>query len=409
MAQIATGIFKQLIAKKQTALNVKATAAAAQLYRRVTSTLDLKKATYTSNEIRPSQMRSDFRHGVRGIAGSINGELSVGTYQSFIESALRALASAPVTTGALITVTSAATVGAAGTFTRSAGSFLTDGFKVGMAIRWVGWTTTGVPNNSHNFLITALTATVMTGVMLDNVAVGAKAAGDSVTATSLGKQIVIPQTGQTRDYWTIEHNFSDIVQSEQFKDCVFNGVNVKLPATGMATVEFPIMGLDLDTSTAAYFTTPNPASSGTVLAAVNGALYVQGLKVGVITSLDFNVDGGFTDPGGVVGANVNPDLFPGVFDISGNVSVLFTDNIMRDYFINETEASIVAAFTTDNTATAGVQTHVFPRVKLGGAQKTDGETGLTMAMPFTAMEKVAGGVGTADFATAYWTQDSAFI
>ena len=94
MAQIATGIFKQLIAKKQTALNVKATAAAAQLYRRVTSTLDLKKATYTSNEIRPSQMRSDFRHGVRGIAGSINGELSVGTYQSFIESALRALASA---------------------------------------------------------------------------------------------------------------------------------------------------------------------------------------------------------------------------------------------------------------------------------------------------------------------------
>ena len=106
---------------------------------------------------------------------------------------------------------------------------------------------------------------------------------------------------------------------------------------------------------------------------------------------------------------MNPDLFPGVFDISGNVSVLFTDNIMRDYFINETEASIVAAFTTDNTATAGVQTHVFPRVKLGGAQKTDGETGLTMAMPFTAMEKVAGGVGTADFATAYWTQDSAFV
>lgn len=409
MATISSGVFKQLVVKKQSALGTKATTGSAQLLRRVTSTIDLKKATYSSNEIRPSMQESDFRHGVRSIDGTISGECSIGTYQGFIESVLRAASSAAVTTGALITVAAAVTTGAAGTFTRSAGSYFTDGFKVGMVVQWTGWATTGVPNNNHNFLITALTATVMTGVMLDGVAIGAKVAGDSVTCTSRGKFCAIPQSGHTRDYWTIEHNFADIVQSEQFKDCVIGGMNVKLPPSGIGTVDFPVMGLDMDTSTSAYFVSPTAASSGSNLAAVNGALFVSGTQVATITGLDFSVNGNYQSLGGVVGSNVAPDIIPGNIDVSGNITVLFSDATMRDYFKNETEVSIVAAFTTDNTANAGVVSHVFPRVKLNAAGKDDGVKGLTLTMPFKALENVAGGTGTATIATSYWTQDSAFI
>ena len=406
MSAIATGIFKKLVAKKQSALGTKASAGSAQQYRRVTSTIDLKKQTYKSNEIRPSMQRSDFRHGIRSVDGAISGELSCGTYQGFMESVLRAAASSAVTTGAIVTVTSAVIAGASGTFTRSSGSYLTDGFKIGMVVRWSGWATTGVPNNAHNFLITALTATVMTGVMLDGVAVGAKAAGDSVTCLEVGKHIAIPQSGHARDYWTIEHNFADIVQSEQFTDCVFSQMNVKLPATGMATVDFNVMGLNMDTSTSAYFTTPTAASSGSVLAAVNGAMYVQGVAVGLITGMDFSVNGNMSVPGGIVGSNVDPDIFPGAIDVTGNLTVLFTDATMRDYFIQETEVSVIAVFTTGNTAAADFQSHVFHRVKVGGASKDDGEKGLTMTMPFVALENVSGGSGTATLATTYWIQDS---
>lgn len=172
----------------------------------------------------------------------------------------------------------------------------------------------------------------------------------------------------------------------------------------MATVDFGVMGRDMETSTSAYFTSPTAASTGGVLAAVNGAMYIQGVQVALITSMDFNVNGNMSAPGGVAGSNVDPDIFPGMFDVSGNLSVLFTDATMRDYFLNETEVSIIAVFTASNAANADFQSHVFPRVKVGGADKDDGETGLTMTMPFTALENANPATGT--IATTYYIQDS---
>lgn len=409
MPTIATGIFKKLIAKKQSALNTKATASGAQTYGRLTSSIELNKASYQSEEIRPSMQRADVRHGIRSVSGNISAELSCGTFQSFIESVLRAASSTAVTTGAVTDITAAVTTGAAGTYTRGTGSFLTNGFKIGMVVRASGYTTTGVANNAHNFLITALTATVMTGYFLDGVAMGAKASGDTVTIASVGKFVTIPTSGHTRDYYTIEHHFSDIAQSEQFIDCVFSQMDVKLPASGLGTVDFGVMGLNMEASTSAYFTTPAAASTASKLAAVNGALFVAGVKVGLITSLDFSVNGNFTAPGGIVGSNTDPDIFPGPMDITGNISVLLVDATFRDYFINETEVSIVAAFTASNAAAAEFQSHIFPRVKLNAAPKDDGTQGLVMTMPFVALENPSGGTGTATFAGAYAVQDSLFV
>lgn len=406
MTALASGSFKQLLYKKQSALGTKASVGSAQLLRRVTSTVDKKKATYTSKEIRPSMQRSDMRHGVVSVDGTITGELSVGTYGDFMSSTLRQAWQTAVVGSALTDVTAAVTSGAAGTFTTAGGNFLTQGFKVGRVIRWAGWTSPATANNAHNFLITALTATIMTVIALDGVAVVAKAAGDSVTATDAGKSTWIPTSGHTRDYYTIEHNFADITQSEQFKDCVMSQMDVKLPPTGMATVDFQVMGIDMDTSTSAYFTSPTAATSSGILAAVNGALFVQGIQVALITGLNFTTKGNFTTVGGVVGSNLEPDITPGSIDVSGQVTVVFTDATMRDYFLNETEVSIVTAFTTKNTATADFQAYTFPRCKMGGATKDDGEKSLIMTMPFVALENTAGGTGTNSVASTIAIQDS---
>jgi len=406
---ISTGVFKKLNAKLQSALGTIATVGSAQTFRRVKSTIDKKKAGYKSNEILPSQQRRDFRHGLVSVAGTISGELSPGTYQGFVGSALRNTWAAAVSSGALTDVTAASTTGAAGTFTTVGANWLTIGFKIGMVIRWTGWTTTGAPNNAHNFLITALTATVMTGIMLDGVAVGAKAAGDSVTALQPGKSISIAQTSHTRDYWTIEHWHSDLAQGEVFTDCVINGMNVKMPASGLVTVDFPVLGLNMTPGTAEYFTTPAAPTTTGIFASANGAVYVQGVKVGNITSFDPSIKGNMKPVGGVVGTNLDPDIYPAPFDVDGTMTVLFDSVTMRDYFLAETEVQIILALTTDNTATAGFMVFSLPRCKVNDASKDDGETGLKQTVPFVALENTAGGTGTATVATTIAIYDSAAV
>jgi hypothetical protein len=51
----------------------------------------------------------------------------------------------------------------------------------------------------------------------------------------------------------------------------------------------------------------------------------------------------------------------------------------------------------------------FPRAKMGGATKDDGEKGLVLTMPFTALEQDAGGTGQTAFDTTIMIQDSAYV
>jgi hypothetical protein len=321
MTAIATGVFKTVAQKRQTALGTIAPGGGAtgQYVRRTKSTLDLAKQTFKSAEILASQQRRDFRHGVRSITGTISGELSVGGYQPFIESICRQVVQAVISTGAIATVTAASTAppSGEGTYTRSAGSYLTDGFKLGDIINCTGWTTTGVANNNHYAIIIGLTATVMSIQMLDGVNVAAKAAGDSVTISQVGKKTWIPASGQVKHYYTIEHWFGDISQSEVFTDVVISEMQCKLPATGMATVDFPCMGLGFTENTTEYFTSPNAAPTGGIEASVNGIVVVNGNPVGLVTSADFTVKGNYSLPGGIVGSTSDPDVFPGVVAVSG--------------------------------------------------------------------------------------------
>lgn len=416
MPVIASGTNKQVVIKRQAALGTIAppTGPFGQLLRRTQSTLDKKKASYSSKEIRPSQQRSDMRHGVVSVDGTISGELSVGTYQAFTESILRQNVQPAVTlVTAINDVVTASTGASTGSITLTAGNFLTGNlFKIGKVIRATGFTTTATNNNAKNLLITSITSNgkVMTVSTLDGSAIVAKSESAAVTFTEVGKSCSIPVGSQTRDYYTIEHWFSDVVLSERFVDCVISQMDVKLPASGMATVDFNVMGLDMVTGGAQYFTTPLPATNGSNLAAVNGLIFLAGAPVGLITGMNFSVKGGYTTIGGVVGSNKEPDIFPGSIDVDGQLTVLFTDAVTRDYFLNETEVSLFCVFTTSNAANSDFIGYTMPRVKLGGASKDDGDgKGLVMTMPFTALENLAGGNGTATAATTITIQDSAFV
>lgn len=410
----ASGIEKKLILAPQAAQGTCAVAnlATAQYLRRVTSTLDMKKDTYQSNEMRADRQIADFRHGVRSIEGSISGELSPGTYEKFMAAILRKAWTAGVTmnVAAADNVAAANTATATGTFTRDdvGGSFITDGFKVGDVVRFTGWDTPATGNNAHNFIITALTATVMTVTGLDGIGPVTRAKGDTVTCAVQGKKVWTPTTGHTEDWFSIEHAYTDVDLSEVFWDCKVNSLGIKLPATGISTIDVEIMGLNATNyaaGSAPYFSAVLAASTTGVLAAVNGALYVQGTKIALLTGMDFNIAGNLTSEA-VVGSNVKPDIFDGKVVVTGNMTVYFQDATFRDYFQNETEVSINAAFTTSNDANADFLAFSMPRVKVGGASKDDGDKGIIQTMPFQALFNTAGSATVNTEATTLSIQDS---
>lgn len=398
----ASGLFKQVIYKKEVTFGVVPSAGSAQLIRRVESSIDLTKETYQSAEIRPDFQIADFRHGVRKVDGSINGELSPKTYSDFMAASLKRLfTTGAATAGASVTI---AGTGPTYTITRAAGSYLTDGFKIGDVIRLsVG--TLNAANINKNLLVTAVTALVATVVVVNGVAMVAEGPITTTTVTVFGKKTFTPLTGHTDESFSVEHYFSDLIQSEVFSGCKPSAIAIELPPTGLATCNVTFMGKDITTASAQYFTAPTALTTTAVLAAVNGVVRVNGASVANLTGLSINIESPQTGEA-VVGSNSVPSLYPGRINVTGQFTAYFDSVTLRDTFINETEIDLAGVFTENNTATAGFIAFTIPRLKVGSAGKTDGETGLVQTFSFQALLNTAGGTGIATEGTTLSIQDS---
>jgi hypothetical protein len=408
---IASGVFKKLAYKVEATYGTKpaATGPNGQALRRVESTLDLAKDTYQSNEIRPDMQVSDFRHGVRRVGGNIRGEISAKTYSDFFAALLRKdFTAVTALTGLSITIQ----VGSVNngvqqyTITRATGDFLTGGIKIGDVIR-LSAGTFNAANLLKNMLVLGVTATILTVVPLNGVAMVAEGtAVTGSTVTVVGKKTYVPTTSHTDKSFSIEHFYSDITQSEVFTGCKIAEARLSLPPTGIATADFTVQGQNVDATAAQYFTAPVAAPTSGVMAAVNGMVVVGGTMMSVITGLEITISGNYSgDP--VVGSNVIPNVFPGRVTVSGQFTKYFDTVAQRDAFLQETEVAIIGVFTADNGGTADFVSFVMPRVKLGGATKNDGEIGLVETIPFTAIFNGAGGTGVATEQTTIVIQDSA--
>ena len=383
---IARGVAKKVAYKKETggAWGELPGASGAKYLRRVTSDFTLNKETYESNEIRTDYQVADFRHGVRSAAGTLNGELSAGSYSDFM-AAVVAQDFAAVSSITSLSITITAPVSGLQTVVRATGSWIADGIQVGNVIRLSGGTlpidTTGV-----NLLVVAVVALTLTVRVVNGTTLTTQgSAVTGVTCAIPGKKTFAPTTGHTNDSFTIEQWFSDISQSEVYTGMKVGSVAMQLPSTGLTTVDIAFQGKDLtSTGTSQYFTSPTAASSTGIFAAVNGAVIVNGVPSAVITSADFTVERGL-EAANVVGNNNASDIFTGRIRVNGNISVYFQDAVYRDMFKNETEASIVFALSADNSGGANVLSFVMPRVKLGSASASDSEMGLITQHSFVAL------------------------
>lgn len=381
---IAKGTAKVVAYKKETTWGTVAGAASGKQLRRVTANFNLKKEVYESGEIRADRQLMDYRHGVRSVEGSLNGELSPKSYSDFMQS----IVARDFTTGTAVTGLAFAVAGPTlglYTLTRTTGSWLTDGFYVGNVVRVTAATGANANTLNKNLLIASLSALVMT-VSVVNASVLTAAPTVTAAAVSVqGKNTFVPSTGHTEDSYTFEEWFSDALISETYTGVKAGTMNVQLPATGLATVDFTFMGKDrAQNGTSQYFTSPTAQGTEGIFAAVSGVMLVNGAPVALVTSADFSVERAMENAT-AVGSNSIAEIFSGRIRVTGNLSVYFQDTVFRNYFDDETPVALVMVLAGNSDAASPFVSFTIPKVKLGSFTKDDTELGLVAQASFQAL------------------------
>jgi hypothetical protein len=397
--------------------------------RRVSSNLDLKKETYSSNEVRSDQQIADQRTGANTVDGSISGELSSYTYDDFIGALLRR----DFTTGSLSTaitfsaysrgqVAGVENLYSKGTLTYTLNDVEAAKLKTGDVLTLAN--ADSAINNKPLLIIEKTTTTIVVTAATDPESLVFPTTLTNlsgVTFKVLGKKTWVPTTNHTKKSFTFEHYYKDVSDNSTGTEPVselFKGVRVtqgaiKMPSSGLATIDLTVMGTAMQTpsqistkldgtaltwaktsSMLQQITGEAPQTSGidSIYSAAVGSVYIRDkktggtvTKVGLITSLDLTINGnGQTLK--VIGSTSSPDVTLGKIQVSGNMSIYFTDTKFRDMFINEDEASIIAIFTENagNDINNSFMSFVMPRIKTGGASKDDAES-IVMSVPFTAL------------------------
>jgi hypothetical protein len=404
---LVRGIRKQtIIVRESTPLTLEAAATASKMLRRVNGNLVMTRDAIRSQEILPSAQVRDTRLGAKRAQGSFSGQLSPGAYPEFFEGMFRKAWTNGVSTlgAALGTVTAVATPPA--TFTRSTGSYLTEGYKVGDVVRFAGF---GNANDARNYRISNLTATVLTVTGTGNEVVVAGAGGaSSVTLEVVGQKTWIPQSGHENCSYSIEQWFpdADTAFSERYSGVRVAGLRLNFPANGMSTIDASLIGRDMSLGTAAYFSNVSPMTTDNSFIAVSGTVKYNGSDIALILGASINIQA-TVDANPVIGSNLVPDIFTGVISVDGQFQMYTPDKSQYELFDAETEVDLNIYLTSTTAVNSPFMAINLSRVKTLSATKSDSDRAIIQSVQFVSLENAAsGGSGTKHEATSVSVQDS---
>jgi len=400
---IAQGINKKVILKEEVTWGTASGPAGGEVFRRTQTQFALTKEKYTSGEIRTDKQVAFSSHGVRSVTGSLNGEMSPLSYAPLFE----ALYMRDFTLGEVVAATDIA-VAASGdnwTLTRSVGDWITDGMKIGSTIRL----SVGVMNAlnlNKNLVIIGLTSTVATVKVMNGSLMFAQAI-TGATITEVGSKTYVPLSSHTEKSFTVEEYFSDVALSHVYTGNKVGSANISMPATGLSTVDFSLMGKDITTGTSQYFTAPAAQTNTSTMASVNGVLLVDGSDDACVTSLTLNHSKGL-NAANCVGNNTAHAIFTDALVVSGSATVYFENAVLRDKFINEEEGTMIVSLATSGAANADFITFVIGKLKINSFNLDDTNTGgLSATIEFEALLNTD--AATNEDNTTISIQDSAVV
>lgn len=316
--------------------------------------------TLKSNEITQARQVLAMRLGMNKAAYQYGGNLILGAFDDEIANAMNNTWQAGPSTTASISVT-----GASQTLTRSAGSWITDGFMPGMYVSLSGFTNGA--NNAAIAQINTVTATTMTatvikpasGALVDE----ASAAGRTVAA--IGKYLTVGLAGTNPPAsMSIEHYIPGNNTYELFSGMCVDKMQITAKPNDMVKVSFDFVGLNSSIGAVANGTTYPAAPTNAPMDAFSAPLYIGGQPVGNITSMTLNLQNGRKAADGVVGSKVAPAVVEGTNEVTIDMTAYFSDQSLVNAFRNETNIAIDLPFFDVNGTD-------FVKVRLGNVKILD--------------------------------------
>lgn len=348
-----------------------------QRIRDVSFSVNLQKEAYQSEERRSDRMRQDIRHGYRSVTGDIVGELSQQSWDDFIQATM----GGTWASGASVNFTGVAANSATNRLTVTSANFPTNGVRVGDVFAVSA--TPAVPGLTDRFF-TALSVGVST-IEVEPGTIGTTATASAVIRV-VGQKVEI---GTTYRSFTIERWLTDRSLYQQFKGVRFNQMTISVPASGLVGVTFGVIGQDGTSFGSSVASSYTATPQTTPFAAVNGELYEGGSVLGLVTAAEITVNNNMAGPQ-VVGTNLTPDLLFGRFaDVTGTITILFTNATMHNKFVSETESTLILRLQNKDAldSTTEFVNLILPRIKYSGGDVDDSpDTGITVTMPFVALK-----------------------
>lgn len=401
MAQ-AQGIARKIARVKQSGKGT-AGSSGSQLIRRTSATFNKNSDTYENNEIVDHQQSTGATEGVYATTGQVQGLLSAGTYaQEFANLLRKDFAATSAITGMTIAVAGS---GPTYTVTRSAGSFLTDGIKIGDVVKLTAGSFNAA-NLNKNLWVISMTATVLTVVPVNGVALVAESGVTSASLSVPGKKAWVPTSGHTNDYFSYEIWQSEVPSSELYVDCKTVQADISVPASGNPTVSFNIPGLSRVTGTSQVLTSPTAATTTQVLATAQGLISLNGALT-TVTTVDIAINGNVNPGEAEIGSKSRSDHQMGRIAVSGSFSAKFSSTTIQAIRDAQTPVSLAVLIAADSTAAADFIAIVIPAIKIMTDEANDGEIEIIRSYNFTAQIPATGGAALSNHMTIVSIQDSA--
>lgn len=323
---IASGSRVQLRQVEEVTRGVTPGSPTLKVLRSTTRNINPEKDTLESEEVRSDRNIADVRHGFTRGMGPMGFELSVESYDDPIEYLLGGTWAAVATSGSPnLGVT------APSTFTRAAGSWVTDNFKIGDIIEASGFSNA---ENNGVFLVKTVNATSL--VVEDTTLVNEAEAGSKDIVVK-GKRISV---GTNLKTVTMERAFLDIGKYQVFRGAAYNGMRLNISPERIVGGEFSLVSMIPDPMTGSPLdANPTAAPTTRPFAAFDGGVYIDSTRMGIVTAVELNIDNGRTLEG-VVGSKYSPDVFEGLFNMTGQITLFMEDEALVNAFLNETAARL---------------------------------------------------------------------
>ena len=286
----------------------------------------------TSKEIRSDRQITDLIPTGADAGGGVNGELSYGTYDSFLAAALW---SAGWSTPIAIT----GTIACDGTQNALVSATETMNTNVHTG-QWILISDHSVGTYNVYALVTAATATHL--ILAGGITL-ATSAGEACSVSSSG----MIRNGTTETSFTLERYHADVTQYFVYTGMVVNTFNLNVNSNAVIDLSFDFIGKDETLQQTSAGTGAASAANtnevinvathvgsileGSTLAAINASLFIQKINLTVNNNVR-GLDG--------IGNLANVDIGVGSCDVSGSMSPYFISETLYDKFVANTATGL---------------------------------------------------------------------